>query len=313
MDKNVCVIVPTCNGGEIWERAALQLSKLKNKTVFIITIDSESTDSTREISEGYGFDVIGIKRKDFNHGGTRNIAARYCIDKLKAEFLVFLTQDAILQTPEKVIDEIVKRFEVNADISAIYGKQLPHDDANYLAEHARYYNYRDEAYKATPTNCCTMGLKAVFLSNSFSAYHSHVFSLLGGFPENTILCEDMYFAAKSIKNGYSIGYCPDVAVKHSHNYTPLAEFKRYFDIGVFHSCEPWINQMFGGATGEGKKFLFSEANYLIRRNPLWIVPACINNAMKLLGYKAGKNFKRLSPEKCKALSMHKAYWKSETK
>ncbi|MEP8938064.1 glycosyltransferase [Enterobacter mori] len=313
MHKNICVVVPTCNGGKIWEEAAAQLSVLKDKTVSVVTIDSESTDATRNTSEKYGFVILNVKRSEFNHGGTRNIAARYCIENFGADLIVFLTQDAILQSPEDVADIITARFSENASLAAIYGKQIPHDDANYIAQHARFYSYKKTAYTATPENHQSMGLKAVFLSNSFSAYSSQIFTTLGGFPENTILCEDMYFAARSIQNGFSIGYCPEIVVKHSHNYTPSAEFKRYFDIGVFHSCEPWIGQIYGGAGGEGKKFLKSELMFLLKNNPLYVIPAGINNAMKIVGYKLGKNYKKMSPERCKAFSMHKAYWKSETK
>lgn len=313
MCKNICVVIPTCNGGKIWEEVALQLSQLKNKSVSIVTIDSESTDTTRKTSEKYGFEVLDVKRSEFNHGGTRNIAARYCIETLGAKLLMFLTQDAILQSPEDIAEIITKKFSESPELAAIYGKQLPHDDANYIAQHARYYNYKNTSYKATPANHKSMGLKAVFLSNSFSVYNSQIFTTLGGFPENTILCEDMYFAARSIQNGYAIGYCPEIAVKHSHNYTPSAEFKRYFDIGVFHSCEPWISKMFGGAGGEGMKFLMSEFKFLLKRNPLHIIPASINNVMKIVGYKLGKNYQKIPPERRKAFSMHKAYWKSEVK
>ncbi|WP_449543151.1 glycosyltransferase family 2 protein [Enterobacter ludwigii] len=313
MRKNLCVVVPTCNGGKIWEEAAFQLSHLKNQSIPIVTIDSESTDTTKVTSEKYGFIILNVKRSEFNHGGTRNIAARYCIDQLGAEIVVFLTQDAILQSPMDAAEIICNQFSDNPRLSAIYGKQLPHDDANYIAQHARYYNYRNEPYIATQENFKGMGLKAVFLSNSFSAYNSSSFSLLGGFPENTILCEDMYFAARSIQNNYAIGYCPEIAVKHSHNYSPTEEFKRYFDIGVFHTCEPWINEIFGGAGSEGAKFIVSEFKFLIKHNPLCIISASINNVMKIIGYKLGKGYQKIPPKKRKAFSMHKAYWNSEIK
>lgn len=313
MHKNICVVVPTCNGGKIWEKAALQLSYLKNDSLSIVTIDSESTDSTRITSNKYGFTVLDVKRSEFNHGGTRNIAARYCIEQLRAEIIVFMTQDAILQSPETAAEIILDKFSANPELSAIYGKQLPHDDANLIAQHARFYNYKNEPYTATKDNYREMGLKAVFLSNSFSAYNAKIFTSLGGFPENTILCEDMFFAARSIQNNYAIRYCPEIAAKHSHNYRPLDEFKRYFDIGVFHTCESWIGEMFGGAGGEGKKFLLSEFRFLINRNPLCIFPAALNNFMKIVGYKLGKNYQKMPLDKCKAFSMHKAYWKSEIK
>lgn len=69
------------------------------------------------------------------------------------------------------------------------------------------------------------------MSNSFAAYRRSVFEELGGFPEHTILAEDMFMAAKMIESGYKVGYCAESAVRHSHNYRPREEFKRYFDTG----------------------------------------------------------------------------------
>src|SRR5690606_16982827 len=118
---------------------------------------------------------------------------------------------------------------------------------------------------------------------------------LGGFPERSIVSEDMYFAAKAALAGYKIAYVPEATARHSHNYTPAQEFRRYFDIGVFHHDEAWIGRAFGGAGGEGKRFLLSELRYLLRHAPLWIPRACIHNVLKILGYKLGKQHTRLTP------------------
>jgi rhamnosyltransferase len=99
-------------------------------------------------------------------------------------------------------------------------------------------------------------LKTVFTSNSFAAYRISTFIELEGFPDSTILSEDMFFAAKSVMAGYSVAYVSDAIVRHSHNYSTLEEFKRYFDIGVFQTDEPWIKQNFGGAGGEGKNSFY---------------------------------------------------------
>lgn len=154
-----------------------------------------------------------------------------------------------------------------------------------------------------------MGLKTVFMSNSFSAYRLTAFRELGGFPSDTILCEDMYYTAKAVLAGYKVAYVHDALVAHSHNYSPLEEFKRYFDIGVFHTDEPWIRKAFGGAGGEGKKFILSEIFFLLRNNPLWIPVACINNLMKFLGYKIGQKYKNIPLSIIKKFSMHTRYWK----
>lgn len=131
---------------------------------------------------------------------------------------------------------------------------------------------------------------------------------LGGFPDNTILAEDMYLTAKMIKAGYKVAYCAEAAVKHSHNYTPWEEFRRYFDTGVFHASEPWIREQFGGAEGEGMRFIRSELFYLWQNAPYWIPRALLTIGCKALGYKLGLHFRKLPWNLRHKLGMYKAYW-----
>ncbi|MFW8286919.1 glycosyltransferase family 2 protein, partial [Klebsiella pneumoniae] len=90
-------------------------------------------------------------------------------------------------------------------------------------------------------------------------------------------CEDMFYTAKAILAGYKVAYVPEAKVHHSHNYSPSEEFKRYFDIGVFHTDEPWIRNSFGGAGGEGKRFIISEFKFLLKNYPHWIPASFLYN------------------------------------
>ena len=83
-------------------------------------------------------------------------------------------------------------------------------------------------------------------------------------------------------------------VYHSHGYSLIEEFKRYFDIGVFHQQEKWLLDEFGKPEGEGKKYVISELRYLIQMNKYHLIPLSIlRNATKYLGYSVGKNNKKL--------------------
>ena len=301
-DLKVGIVIPTYNGGDIWKQTASILSLSKSSHT-VLVIDSTSSDDTVDVALKHGFNVKVISSIDFNHGGTRNLG----INELDVDIVVFLTQDAIPSVG--CIEKIVAAFS-DENIACAYGRQLPHKNANAIAAHARYYNYTENSYISNKSKVDAMGIKAVFMSNSFSAYRVSAFRNVGGFPLNTILCEDMYFAAKAILAGYSIAYVSDAQVHHSHNYTMHEEFSRYFDIGVFHSDEPWIRAEFGGAGGEGKKFIISEIKYLIKNDPKLIIKACANNFCKILGYKLGQKYKKLSMSTRIKFSMHKKYWKS---
>lgn len=298
------VVIPTYNGGSVWEKCADSISSQSIKPEVVYIIDSSSSDNTVDTAISRGFKVKVISSDDFNHGGTRNSAAN---DLCDTDVLVFLTQDAILSSVS-ALSKIIAYFEEDKKIVAVCGRQLPHDDANPLAIHARLFNYPEESCVKSASDIPMLGIKTAFMSNSFAAYRAKVFFELGGFPENTILAEDMYLTAKMVKAGYKVAYCAEAAVKHSHNYTPWQEFQRYFDIGVFHACEPWIREEFGGAGGEGMRFIRSELAFLLQTAPLWIPRSLITSACKLLGYKLGQKYRKLPWSWCRSFSMYKSYW-----
>lgn len=304
----VTLIVPTYQAGSIWIEWLSAIKMQIVKPSQIVMIDSSSQDQTVALSQDAGITPIIISSSDFNHGGTRNLAVRQAP---ASDILIFLTQDALLNDPQ-AISEIIKFFN-DLDISAVCGRQLPHYDANPLAIHARIFNYPAMSRIKSETDIPEFGLKVAFMSNSFSAYRRDVFEKLGGFPENTILAEDMYMASKMILAGYKVAYCAEAAVRHSHNYTPWEEFRRYFDIGVFHACEPWIQEKLGGASGEGLRFVKSEISYLWCHAPLWIPRALLTTACKLVGYKLGKNYEKLPTSWRPKLSMYKSYWLQQSK
>ena len=147
------------------------------------------------------------------------------------------------------------------------------------------------------------------MSNSFAAYRRAALLDVGGFPPDVILAEDMYAAARMILAGWKVAYDGDAACRHSHNYRASEEFRRYFDLGVFHARAPWIRAELGGAGGEGRDYVLSELRFLgARRLLLWPV-SLWRNAGKLLGYKLGQIERVLPLAAKRRLSMHRGFWR----
>lgn len=297
------LIVPTYNAGERWKEWFIALGKQTTQPSELIIIDSSSVDKTREIASDFGCKLITIPSHEFNHGGSRNKALSHANE---SDLVIFLTQDAILDNDD-ALAQMIAVFQ-DPEVTAVCGRQIPHYDANPLAIHARNFNYSSNSQIKSQSDVKTFGIKTVFMSNSFAAYRRTVFEKLGGFPEHTILAEDMFMAAKMIQAGYKVAYCAEAVVRHSHNYTPQEEFQRYFDTGVFHACTPWIQRDFGGAGGEGLRFVKSEMRFLLKEAPLWIPRALLTTIAKLLGYKLGKRWQLLPLPLCRTLSMYKSYW-----
>ncbi|MBS5004861.1 MAG: glycosyltransferase family 2 protein [Haemophilus parainfluenzae] len=296
--------IPTYNAGNLWNKWIKAYESQSVTADQVIVIDSSSSDDTVKLAKDAMFSVFSIPQSEFNHGGTRNQAVRFAENF--ADILVFMTQDAILASPDS-LEKLLVPFS-DPEVAAVCGRQLPHHNATPLAAHTRYFNYPSESRVRTMADISALGIKTAFMSNSFAAYRLSVFDKLGGFPDNTILAEDMYLTAKMILSGYKVAYCAEAKVFHSHNYTLKQEFQRYFDTGVFQQEQKWIQQKFGRAASEGKRFVLSELKFLSIKSPLLIPKAILSTLAKLIGFKLGYYYYMLPYKWCKVLSMHKGYW-----
>lgn len=298
------VLVPTLNAGPTWSEWIDALKKQSPPPAEVLVIDSGSPDDTVQMAREAGFTVMGIDRCDFNHGGTRRKGVK-CFNR-HIDFLVCLTQDAIL-TDADAMAALLSAFE-NPSIGAAFGRQLPHADASALASHARLFNYPNASRVVSLADKDRLGLKTCFMSNSFAAYRVADLLAVGGFPSDVILGEDMAVAARLLLAGKRVAYQADACAHHSHNYTPLEDFRRYFDTGVFHAREQWLLDAFGGASGEGLRFVKSELRYLLKNAP-WLIPsALLRTVLKLVGYRLGRAEAGLPLALKRRLSMFSGFW-----
>lgn len=301
---NITVVIPTYNA-VVKIKEILDKIFSENKDAEVIVIDSSSSDDTVKVAGNYGARIIVIPKDEFNHGKTRNIALK----EAKGDIVIFFTQDVMPRT--EAVNKLMKAFN-DQQVAIAFGRQLPHKDANVFSSHARFFNYHSYSKIMSLKDKEEYGIKTVFNSNSFAAYRKNLLMQINGFPESTILSEDMYAAAKLVIKGYKIAYVAEACVYHSHNYSMFQEFKRYFDIGVFQNKERWIIETFGKAENEGMKFLISEIRYLIRSGFWYLLPlSLIRNILKYVGFKLGYNEKLLPKSLKRILSMNKLYWEEK--
>jgi rhamnosyltransferase len=302
IDK-VALCVPTLNAGEQWAHwlAAWSAQLLRPPG---LAIDSASTDATPALAAAAGLRVCSISRASFNHGGTRQLAVSLLP---QAEFLVFLTQDAILATPH-AISNLLAAFD-DPEVGAVCGRQLPHLDAGAIGAHARQFNYPAASSVRSAADIPSLGIKTAYLSNSFAAYRKSALMSVGGFPGDVIFGEDMCVAARMLLSGWKVAYRADAAVHHSHDYGMRQEFRRYFDIGVMHVREPWLLEKLGKPEGEGARFVRSETAYLWKHAPHLLPSAWWRTLLKLAGYRLGKAESALPLWLKRRLGMYQGYWK----
>lgn len=304
MMMNTLVIIPVCNPDDKFNHAILMLQKQSLRGLSVLIIDSGiKHEYFALIKHDSRFIVKQISNSDFNHGGTRQLGIDLYPDN---DLYVFLTQDAVL-VDKYTVEHLIRCFN-DRTIGCAFGRQLPQFGATFFSKFARLNNYGKESYIRTFADRKKYGMKTCFISNSFAAYRKKAINEVGGFPTNTILSEDMYVAAKMLIHGWKIAYNADSKVFHSHNYSIWQEFKRYFDIGVFHSRENWIRENFGEAEGEGFRFIKKEIKAVFKNNPSFIIEMIVRDGMKYIGYCLGRIEKILPIYLKRYISMNKKYW-----
>jgi rhamnosyltransferase len=301
--SQVAVVIPTFNARRYWGplSTGLRLQGLRANQVLIV--DSSSDDGTRELAQAEGYQVVRIERRDFNHGGTRQDALEFVP---WANIVVYLTQDAIPATAD-ALDLLLAAFE-DRGLAAAYGRQLPRLGAGPIEAHARLFNYPPTSVVRDFESRHALGIKAAFMSNSFAAYRVDALREVGGFPADVIMAEDAIVAGRLLMAGWRTAYVAEAQVYHSHPFTVVQEFRRYFDTGVYHRQEMWLRESFGSPVGEGKRFVLSELAFLTPRH-FYLVPyALFRTVSKAIGYHLGLRETRLGSSWSRRLSDHKSYW-----
>lgn len=299
------LVCPTYNPGNGFSEWLAAYQAQGVKPCMSVIIDSASDDGFVSQVTDFGFKLERIAKSDFNHGGTRQQA----VNVFKGfEYVIYLTQDAVLADACS-LERILEPF-VDDAVAAVCGRQLPRKEAAPLEAHARIYNYSSESFSRSIKDAEKFGLKTAFISNSFAAYRISALNRVGGFPDSVIFGEDMFIAGKLLLAGYKVAYAADARVYHSHAYTLMQEFRRYFDMGVFHSRESWLRRRLGGADGEGVKFVASELGYLFKF-AVWQIPeALLRTMFRYAGFRLGLLEKRLPLFLKKRLAMNKGYFRS---
>ena len=299
----ISIIIPTLNGGD---RFTGLLEALSSQTIVpeeMLVIDSGSLDDTLAVAKKYGARIQSIRQQDFDHGGTRSMAAQLAA----GEILVFMTQDAVPADTDTLRNLLAPLKD--SRVAAVYGRQIPFPEATFFARHLRQFNYPAESSVKCWEDRKKYGFKTAFISNSFAAYRRNLLEDVGFFQNGLLFGEDTFTMAKLLLKGFCVAYAADARVLHSHNYTVCQEFRRYFDIGVFHACHKTLLTRFGTPLGEGRRYVISELSQLVKDKEFFCLPESIlRNSMKFLAYNLGKRYSYLPRRLAVLCSLNRGWW-----
>ncbi len=297
------VIIPTYRPEkefrELLERLSTQTRPVRKIIVMNTRTDTDVEAFVKGIEK---VELHEVEKKDFDHGGTRDVGAGFS----DADYLLFMTQDA-LPADEKLVEELANAFTDPA-IKAAYARQLPKDDCRELERYTRDFNYPAESRVKSSADLQSLGIKTFFCSNVCAMYERETYVNQGGFIHKTIFNEDMIYAGGLIDAGFQIAYAAQARVWHSHNYSGLMQFHRNFDLAVSQADHP---EIFAKVPSEGEGIRLvkrSAAHCLEIRKPWLIVTLIWQSGWKYLGYKLGKNYRRLPRWLILRFTMNPAYW-----
>lgn len=275
------IIIPTKNGGSRFERVLKAIFENSLDGGFeVIVIDSGSTDRTLDIARRYPVRLYEIPPHEFGHGKVRNYGARLS----EAEFLIFLSQDAI-PAFNNWLSSLIASFNNDINIAGVYGKQLP--DGDNPMETFFLLNTYGERYKvkSLPSHTDTPSFREIFFSNVNSAIRKRVWDDIP-LSESVNMSEDQEWSKQALLAGYKIAYIPDAAVYHSHNYGIISIFKRNYESGF--SLRGLVKESVGQVLKETVSYLMKEVAYVIKTSGLTMVPyLLIYELSRHLGFVAG--------------------------
>ena len=230
---------------------------------------------------GQNIRFIGIERKDFDHGATRDMALR----ESNGDFVLFLTQDA-MPANEHYIENLMKPFS-DEKVALVTGRQIARPDARPAERLVREFNYPEQSHIRDASDIERLGIKAFFASDVCAAYRRSAYLAVGGFEHPIDTNEDMLIAAAFLHAGYKIAYEASAEVVHSHNFTLKQQYKRNYLMGKEiqkHAA------LLGGAkvAGEGMALVKYVIQGLAKGCHFCeIIRFCFDCAARLLGNRAG--------------------------
>lgn len=310
--RKVDVIIPTFRPGDKLEKLLRRLLEQSIPVNRVIIMNTEEKYWNEDRFEGLfegeetRLSVYHIRQSEFDHGKTRHDG----ISKSDADVCICMTHDCVPHD-RNLIKELLKPFECSERVAAAYARQLPAHDCGVIERYTRDFNYPPEERLKGKEDEEELGIKTYFCSNVCAAYRRDIYLKLGGFTKKTIFNEDMIFAGGAVEAGYQIAYAAKAQVIHSHNYTPMQQLHRNFDLGVSQADHPEIFEKFS-SEGEGVRLVKKTANWLIKNGYAYLLPQLvISSGSKYVGYRLGKYYKRLPNWLILKLTMNPAYWEGE--
>jgi len=232
MPSIVTLILPVKNGArtlpDVLDAVGGQRSAFELR---ILAVDSGSTDGTLEILSRHPVQVVQIPPEDFNHGGTRNLAASQADPTSK--YLVYLSQDA-LPADEHWLANLLAPMEADPQVAGVFSRHVPRPGASPALVRQLTTMWQtggtERLVKSMPADPAEYEARKdyyTYFSNTSSAVRRSVWEAI---PFRELdFAEDADWADRALRAGYKLVFEPASVVVHSHDYGIIEQFRQNVD------------------------------------------------------------------------------------
>jgi len=223
------VVIPVHNGGRDFERCLQRLRESDRADYEIVVVDDGSTDGSAALAESYGATVVRHEAP-LGPAAARNLGAR----SAQAPLIFFL--DADVAVHRDTLSKAMARFEVDLDLSALFGSYDDTPSHPGLTSQFRnllhhYVHQQGEFVDDTrPARTFWTGCGVIRRDD---------FLNLGGFDPQLYrrpAIEDIEFGYRLTRAGFKILLARDVQATHLKRWTLASMLKT----DVFQRGVPWM-------------------------------------------------------------------------
>lgn len=304
----ISIVIPVKDGGQDLEQClnAIRAQRSQDE-IELVVIDSGSSDHSVEIARLHGALVHEIPPDQFGHGRTRNLGASLA----HGEILVFLSQDAV-PTDEHWLQTLTEPLREDPDVAGVYGRQIANDDASPPERFFLDFLYGPSPRRQRAAQVGSLSMQTTLFSNVNAAIERSAWERFP-FVEDIIMSEDQDWCRRILLEGHCVVYEPQAVVRHSHPYTLLSAFRRFFDSGASADRAYLAGERESSKVlrAQALRYAWQELGWLIRSGQArWIPYTIVYELAKMAGLIMGANHNRLPLTVKRYLSALPAYWET---
>jgi rhamnosyltransferase len=220
--RTIGVVIRTLNESELIGRCLETLQSQRGSfDLDVVVVDSGSTDNTIDIAQSRGARIVKVAPSDFDYSKALNLG----IEHVRGEIVVSISAHAI-PIDDGWLERMTAPFE-GKRVAGVSSRQVPWPNAPWqeVKRLSQQFSKARAVYAAGDR-----GGDVVF-SNGASAVRRSVWR---EHPFTLPAVEDLEWAERVIRLGWTIVYEPGAAVYHSHEEPPRAQARRMIDINRVH-------------------------------------------------------------------------------